>query len=465
MADRKFQIQLSSSFSPEGTQKAAEGLKQVGETGKHSAEGLFESHREVHKLMHAIGNEAVPGMGQAIAALAHGPLGALIAVSLAVEFLKKNIEETNKRLDEMSASASKAFGGGDSLTDYVKATAEAASQTQAIAEAIKKASDAGSKVTDHYKNEAAAIHEVVEALKAKLKAEGKDVPGEALDNAEAQAMQHARQSELAERQGKQESLNSSAAATATPAQVVATRNERVAELSGQEAALAKATSEVNTQANDELNEKIEEKKRILQIQRGHLPEDVLKQYEAEIAQLERETAEGRIEAAKKRIEQLSRQVGKDAEHATEEKSARDEATNAATENAKRVVALQKEIAAASAAAAIKAESVSQLVSDLHNKGAGTPEFEKAAGVDNLPGAESFVQQFSASQSRLSQHHGTVGDSQTIQLMNQLLQASKQSDQGMYQILLALIQQHGQQIADLWQKLSAIPTMRGSVTGQ
>ena len=474
--DRDFTIRLNTIADNAGAKAAEDSIKQVGkaseetgEVGKKSAEGMFESHHELHRLLHAIGNDAVPGIGQAFSALAMGPLGAVVALATAVEFVRGKIAETNKQLDEMAATASRAFGGGDWLTDYVNAAAQAATATADLEAAMKKAADAGDPVKNKYDAEAKAIQSTVAALKAKLEAEEQadllaarksgaspDViaateadihsrygsRSQAVQDAADRELQIARQRELFERQSKADDLKAAAQGAQTPIDVTVRRGETQTELKANEDALAKAMSEANTAENDGLKERIESNKALLEDSRKRYgasdPLGLMKKLQDETDKLESETAEGRADAARQRIKQLSAQVIKDQQDGTDEKTALEEATNAATENTKRIVELQKEIAAANTSAQIKAQSASELIKNLTGFG-DVKTFEKAAGVDTGSGMADFVQKFSEAQSRLQSHHGTKGDQQTIVLMNTLLTATQTADQATHAALEQAIQ--------------------------
>jgi hypothetical protein len=495
--DREYKIKITTQADGSGAKDAEDALKhlgtagkEAGEQGEKSAEGMFEKHHELHKLIHAIGNDAVPGMGHAFAALAMGPLGALTAIALVVEIVKKNIEDTYKKLDALAAESAKAFGGGDALTDYVNATAEAAAETEEFAEAMHKAADAGDAVKNRYEGEAKAIQAAVDALKEKLKLqEDADLAAErnsgaspdvaaateadiraryesrsaAVQDAADQALQIARQRELFERQKNDPNLQASAEATLTPARTIQDRNARSEALKAQEALLAKATGDLNTQANDELNEHIENLKGGLEfMRRAGTRAPIVKAREAEIAQLESETAESRKADAEDRIKELSKQVAKDTANAAKEKEARQDAENAATENTKRIVALQKEIAEGNTAAQIKSQSTAELLRNLAGYG-DVKTFEKAAGVDTAGGVAQLVEQFRGAQIRLQNHQGTPADQQTIALMNALLQATRQGDQATHTALEYAIQaivDHKRQTAADMQRLKQLLESKG-----
>jgi hypothetical protein len=489
---RELKVKITSFFDGTGIKHAAEGMKDLGEKGKKAGEGIFESHRDVRELLHTLGDNAIPHVGHAFGMLAEGPLGAVVSLGMAVEVVKRYLEETNQKLDELSANASKAFGGGDYITDFVKAISQAAIESETIAEALKKASDTGPEITNRYQSEAKAIREIVDALQAKLKAQEESEIADAraaakktgasadvLNATEAeiharynsrnraaqdaadQALQAALQRELAERLGKKPALDAAATAASTPTATAVSRQQREAELAAQEAALAKATSELNTAANDELKEKIESNKEALEFSRnavgaGHDPLGLKKQMEDETARLESQTAEARAEAARKNIERLSQQIISDKTAEQQEKSAQADATNAATENSRRIVELQRQIQDNATAQAIKGQTLPQLESRLPGL-AGASAFEKTLGVDTGAGAADFVNKFLEAQTRLMQHHGTERDSQTVMLMNQLLQVTNQTDPRTFAILQALVagkRQHDRQLTELENQLRA-----------
>jgi hypothetical protein len=471
--DREYTIKISTVSDNAGAKAAEDSLKDVGtasektgEAGKASAEGMFEKHTELHHLLHAIGQDAVPGMGHAFAMLAMGPLGAVTAMALAVEFVKGQIEQTTKKLDELAANSAKAFGGGDWLTDYVNAAMQAETQTEALAEAMHKAADAGPEIKNRYDAEAKAINVVVDALKTKLKAqEDSDLadarkaggsPEVAAANEAAiraryesrdaavqaaadRALEQARERELAERTRSGPALDAAAGAAQTPQKALQERLARANELSGQEAALAKATADMNSSQNDDLNDKIEGLKIGLEnMHKTGTRASIIKAREAEIAELESETAEIRAANAQDRINQLSKEVLADQQNTAKEKIAQEDATNASTENTKRIVELQKQIAEANAAAKIKTESAAQLLNGLKYY-SDTKGLEGLTGTDTPAGAADFVQKFLAAQSRLQSRQGAPGDSQTIELMNSLLTTTRQSDQRLFQLLESLLQ--------------------------
>jgi hypothetical protein len=427
-------------------------------------------------------------MGRAFSMLAMGPLGAVVALTAVVEFLKRGIDDANKKLDEMAATASKTFGGGDWITDYVAAMSQAAAETENLAEALKKASDAGPEIKNRYDAETKAIQASVDALKTKLKAEEDldvvaarkngatpdeidalraryEAQNQAAQDAADRMMQQARQRELAERQGNKDALDAAAQSKTTPTDVIMRRKNRADELAAQEATLAKATSEMNTEANDNLKERLEYNKKLLEDSRKRYgdsdPLGGMKELQAEIDKLESETAEARAAAAKSKILELGKQALKDQQDATQEKSALEEATKAAADNRTRIVELQKQIAEANTAAKIKAESTSQLLAGLAGFG-DAKTFEKAAGVDTEAGMSDFTKKFAEAQQRLQSHRGTQADQQTVILMNRLLAVTQQSDQQLYTLLERVMQdliQHKNttqdRIEQLWMRLERV----------
>lgn len=493
MPDKKFQIDIATSFDPSGAKKASDGLKDMGETGKKSTEGLFDKSTELRHLLHGMGEDTVPGLGRALSMLAMGPLGAVVALTSVVEYLKHGVEETNKKLDELSANAAKAFGGGDWATNYVTAVLQAAEATDTLTEALRKAKDAGPEIKTRYDAETKAIQASVTALQEKLKAQ------EALDVAEArkrgaspeevnaiqahyesrdkavqdaadQALQLQRQKELKERTDRQAALETEAESKKAPLEATIARTGRLSELTAQEAALAQATAEMHTANNDDLKEQVERNKELLADSRKRYgtrdPLGFQKQMQEETDRLESETAEARATAAKEKIMELGRQIAADKENADKEKSARDEANNATTENARRVVELQKEIADGNQTAQIKTESIAQLLRSVAS-GGNPKTFERAAGVDTDAGAASLIEQFLGSQNRLLSHHGTQGDSQMVQLVNQLLQSTRQADQRTFLLLQDLIKHKGDltaALADLARQTNS-RMARVSTTGQ
>jgi hypothetical protein len=243
-------------------------------------------------------------------------------------------------------------------------------------------------------------------------------------------------------------LEAASRAKETPADVRLTRDERASELKAQQARLDKATSDLETQENDDLKEKIEWKQTEIKIAKNvqsSLPIGVrpmhnpLPGLQKELEQLESETAEHRMDLASARIRELNAEVTRDEKNAADEKSAFDEAKEAATNNAKRIVDLKQQITEAQDAARIKSETAAQQILSLAPF-LDTKNFEKVAGVNTPGGAASLVQQFQEAQRRLASRHGTAGDSDLVRLMNELLSRTQEADAAMFQTLEKLINQ-------------------------
>jgi hypothetical protein len=93
----------------QGLKKSAEELGDSENETSSKTETLELSHRELHKILHLLGNSTVPGLGRALGELAMGPIGIALAIGTAFEQVRKHIEEVNKELDEMGERAAQAF--------------------------------------------------------------------------------------------------------------------------------------------------------------------------------------------------------------------------------------------------------------------------------------------------------------------------------------------------------------------
>jgi hypothetical protein len=169
MADRKFNIEVATSFSPTGTQQANQALQEVTkstntlgnemEEGARKAEHSGLSHRELHKIFHLIATQAGPGAGAAIAgvgAATTASIGiALIAVKEFVEYLKKLKEEEEERRETAAAVW---IAERDAIDESAKSAED-------YAESVRRVKDASKEVEDQLKNNLAVLQAQIEAHK------------------------------------------------------------------------------------------------------------------------------------------------------------------------------------------------------------------------------------------------------------------------------------------------------------
>jgi len=88
--------------------------EEAGAMGK-SAEGAHESglkHGELEKVVHRLGDAAVPGLGRAISELGSGPLGVALVLIDVFEKLKAKIEDDEAAMDKLADLASKPINAG-----------------------------------------------------------------------------------------------------------------------------------------------------------------------------------------------------------------------------------------------------------------------------------------------------------------------------------------------------------------
>ncbi|HLX69442.1 MAG TPA: hypothetical protein VKV04_07435 [Verrucomicrobiae bacterium] len=449
-ADSTLSILIKLGMDPAGAHQAVDEINKLkksqqdaDEEGKKGQEKLFESHRENREILHSLTDQAIPGMGRALSAIAMGPTGAIVALVLLVEKLQDNIEKTTQKLYELAQGSANAFGGGSWLNDYVKAVSDAVQQTQDLEAALRKAKQAADDIEN--KREENSIKTLVKALHG-----GEDV--------ESAALTAARKAELKQREGGQGALEEAARSKETPASVLLTRGERASELKAQQSALDKATADLNSAENDDVKDKIERKKREITMLPAVGPmAGLLPGLQNELDQLEGELAESRKAVAERRVKELSAQVLEDEKNAAEEKSVFDEAKEKATSNAKRVTELKNQIQEAQDAAAIKSETAAkQILSLLPLLDAKTAE--KVAGINTPEGASNLVKQFLDAQGRLSSRHGTGGDQDMVRLMNAMLEQTRNSDAKMFQVLEQLISHKGNvdaQLRELFYKMGYI----------
>ena len=106
MADsRKFEIQVSTSFNPAGTQQATDGLNQVAKatekTGEHAKE-LNIHGREMRRLFGEI-DRIAPGLGESLKGLFEPQAAGIIAAIVGIELLTKQFEKWKKQQEEAAA--------------------------------------------------------------------------------------------------------------------------------------------------------------------------------------------------------------------------------------------------------------------------------------------------------------------------------------------------------------------------
>ncbi|HXI73447.1 MAG TPA: hypothetical protein VNN22_24150 [Verrucomicrobiae bacterium] len=72
------------------------------EKGGEAAEHSHVSHKALHLLLKQIGEASAPGAGHALAALAMGPIGALIALATIANEIKKHIDEISEATEKLN---------------------------------------------------------------------------------------------------------------------------------------------------------------------------------------------------------------------------------------------------------------------------------------------------------------------------------------------------------------------------
>jgi hypothetical protein len=132
-----------------GLADATDILKQSDDSAHESVEKLHISHRALHLVMQMIGRETSPMLGRALTGALYGPIGMVIALGAAVEWVKKSFDEYNKSLDEQGAQAAKpAFDAIKNIAsqwdeskkrmgDYFAALSEAGKSKDTVDEALK----------------------------------------------------------------------------------------------------------------------------------------------------------------------------------------------------------------------------------------------------------------------------------------------------------------------------------------
>src|SRR6185437_10978497 len=71
----------------------------TGETGEKVGE-LEANHHALHKIMHMIGSETAPELGEALTCALYGPIGGAIALGAAIHLVGRMFEEQKQKAEE-----------------------------------------------------------------------------------------------------------------------------------------------------------------------------------------------------------------------------------------------------------------------------------------------------------------------------------------------------------------------------
>ena len=140
MADRKFQIEVSTSFNPAGSQQANDSLNNIGKSTEKAGEKAkeFNVHgREMRRLFGEI-DRISPGLGESLKALFEPEVAGVIAVVVGLELLAKAYENHKKHLEEIQAEAAAVWvAQRDAMSDATKSAEDYAASLRKVNDASK----------------------------------------------------------------------------------------------------------------------------------------------------------------------------------------------------------------------------------------------------------------------------------------------------------------------------------------
>lgn len=173
IAKKKF---LGQSYEAEASQLAivknslTDYAAKTVETGE-KVEGLELNHHALHEVMHLIGHETAPELGEALTGAMHGPIGIVLALGAAFQFLARKIEEDAEKTKELADRQSELNTAvWQAQRDAANSAAEAANN---YAEKLIKIRDETDKVKQAEDLEVATLHAKQDALKLILEAQEK----------------------------------------------------------------------------------------------------------------------------------------------------------------------------------------------------------------------------------------------------------------------------------------------------
>lgn len=524
MPDRKFQIDIATSFNPAGTQQAAEGLQNVskatGQAGE-KAETFNKHGREMHELFHKL-NSVAPGLGESLKAILSPEAAPLIGIIVALELFAKLIEKIKADAEDFRKTLEMA----PDLSGIKNSVESIAS---GLAEADRKAGDFTAKIEEIMAAEvtmAKGSEDQIKALEHQLTVEQKI--------ADAKTQQARAELELKKSKGEITpaqydlsviNLDSRSAREAAQRQVDYLNKEKsqverdrddardnVEQLSKQEKAVQERVAAADNNLKDAEQRRAHAKQELeettktiagtkeapgLQQKVDEFREKMFPQMEG-MSDAELRAYLGKLNAAgsnttleekdyRRQIEQyleladhlgdVRRQQAGFAskyraseggiESAKGEKSTADKALETLqthiTENANSVKTLTERIDELNRKLdEHKDDSRVFNAQDSASIAKMLPDFEKSLGVDSDSGIAAFVQKFFEAQNRIQQHHGTAGDSQTVAMMNQLLSGTRQSDQRLFAVIQALINHVGNRDSTLSNLERQIASLRSSM---
>ncbi|MDB6109425.1 MAG: hypothetical protein JWR69_1175 [Pedosphaera sp.] len=172
MAD--FKINITTGFDGSGAKEATTSLQQLGaqttstasagadlaDKSKKVEQGLTEqagssekahvSHKALHKIMHLIGSQTAPELGHALNASFYGPIGGVLALGAAVEFLIGKAEVANEKIAEQAAIVHEA---------WEKALTDSSMRSHDLEDGLTRAGKPADELTAKF----TAAHQVLEA--------------------------------------------------------------------------------------------------------------------------------------------------------------------------------------------------------------------------------------------------------------------------------------------------------------
>jgi hypothetical protein len=215
--------------SRKGTEQMATAEKEATAATEHG----LESKRELRRILFDVGNVVAPGAGRALMELAVGPIGAVLALTMAFEALRKKIEDTEKQADDLDAKEFTAhqnaiaavrqawIDAGTELQKYDIAVAEAGQSKDPAADRLKRIQEVSAAETAaHLKRMEELDKEAIAYLRAhgaspKVIAQTEEAQRRQMDAAKDAAAQRSIdqiKADIAERQQTQPFYDASAAA-------------------------------------------------------------------------------------------------------------------------------------------------------------------------------------------------------------------------------------------------------------
>ncbi len=523
---RKFEIQVSTSFNPAGSQQATESLQNVGKaTGQagEKAETFNKHGREMHRIFGQL-DRLAPGLGESLKAILSPEAAPLVGVVVALELVAKlfeKIKADGEAFNKIMEETPDFSGIKNSVESTASAMVDAARKSEEFFASINKILDAQQTVAENadklvktLEHQKTVEDEIARAKKDQVAAElellkqkGQITPEQydiAKIKLESVSAREAAQREVDYLKKEKESEESSRGTAEQnlenlgkkekAAQDRAAAADKAVKDAEQRHAHAKTELEEVTEqiAGDKKGEKpglqsyVNDARSKLSSQLEGMSDAELRAYLGKLnaaggnttmdEKIDRGDIDRYLQLADKLQALRTQQSGFAGKLRTSEggiETAKDAKTAAdaalddvkkeLTDNANSVKTLTGKIEELTRKLdEHKDDSKVFEAQDRARNAQALPGLEKDLGVDSDSGIATFVQKFFDAQNRMQHHQGTAGDSQTIGAMNQLLSGTRQSDGRLFAIIQNLVTHVGNRDTTLSSLERQVANLRSSM---